>query len=641
MSEAYVKAKKAAERDYHRAVASGSYPYLPALDDILDQAAETRTVPLGLAEIPLSLIAGTKTRGRQNAFSASFLPLLSENSEFAAKWSQLYEAQRTEGIRDPIRVYEYMNRYYVLEGNKRVSVSRFAGAYSLSADVTRILPPKTEAKASRIYYEYVDFHAVTGIFEISFSETGRFKRLAELMGETLDRSWPEEKVRLVKSAYYHFSKNYAKKRYAHSELTNGDAFLVYLTFFPADSLVSMTDREISGRIDKIRDELRTLSNEQPVMLLEDNDTENSRRTLLNYLSGTAAYTAEHPLKAAFLYAKSPENSRWAYAHELGRNHVERVFPGWVETFTYTDCADEVSSEKALEDAVSRGAELIFTTSSAMMPAALRAELAHPEVRILNCSVNLRYHAVRTYYPRLFEAKFLLGALAASLSPDGALGYIAGYPLLGDISCVNAFAIGAAMVRPGVRVSLKWSGLRDRDWYSELQEERVRMISGPDYIRPDEERRLFGLFRVNEDGSVFRIASASPDWGRFYEKMIYSVLNGTWDRLNSLTDSALNYWWGLKNGVIDLTLSKDLSRDSMRLVDMLQRSITSGEASPFSGLLMSRDGRIQGEGAPKLNSLDIVSMNWLNENVDGEIPGAEAFGEDAALLLRRSGAAEGR
>ena len=45
--------------------------------------------------------------------------------EFTDKWKQLCESHLEEGIREPVLVYEYMNRFYVLEGNKRVSVLKF------------------------------------------------------------------------------------------------------------------------------------------------------------------------------------------------------------------------------------------------------------------------------------------------------------------------------------------------------------------------------------------------------------------------------------------------------------------------------------------------------------------------------------
>ena len=71
-----------------------------------------------------------------------FLPILPENSEFARKWITLYEAQMEEGIRDPILVYEFMHRFYVQEGNKRVSVMKYLDASRIMARVIRVIPEK-------------------------------------------------------------------------------------------------------------------------------------------------------------------------------------------------------------------------------------------------------------------------------------------------------------------------------------------------------------------------------------------------------------------------------------------------------------------------------------------------------------------
>ena len=97
-------------------------------------------------DIPLNLIVGTKTAGRQKAFASNFMPLLGENTEFGMKWATLYDSQLNEGIRDPIKAYEFMNKFYVEEGNKRVSAMRAVDAAYIPAIVTRILPKRTEEK---------------------------------------------------------------------------------------------------------------------------------------------------------------------------------------------------------------------------------------------------------------------------------------------------------------------------------------------------------------------------------------------------------------------------------------------------------------------------------------------------------------
>ena len=52
-----------------------------------------------------------------------------------------------EGIRDPITCYEYMGRFYVQEGNKRVSVLKYFDASSITGNVTRVVPQYSDDPA--------------------------------------------------------------------------------------------------------------------------------------------------------------------------------------------------------------------------------------------------------------------------------------------------------------------------------------------------------------------------------------------------------------------------------------------------------------------------------------------------------------
>ena len=65
-----------------------------------------------------------------------------------------------------------MNRFYVMEGNKRVSVMKFLNAVSIPGTVIRMLPKRNDTKENRLYYEFLDFYRVTGINYLDFSETG-------------------------------------------------------------------------------------------------------------------------------------------------------------------------------------------------------------------------------------------------------------------------------------------------------------------------------------------------------------------------------------------------------------------------------------------------------------------------------------
>ena len=154
--EDYNKAFKSGKRDYQARLLRGEKPTLQVLDDIMLNKDSYSEVSLGLVQIPTEQIAGTKTAGRSNSFAGNFMPILQDDSEFAYKWIALSNSHVEEGIRDPIKAYEYMNKFYVEEGNKRVSVMKYFGAVSIPGYVTRILPKPTAEKENKIYYEFLE-----------------------------------------------------------------------------------------------------------------------------------------------------------------------------------------------------------------------------------------------------------------------------------------------------------------------------------------------------------------------------------------------------------------------------------------------------------------------------------------------------
>ena len=248
----YDKAKKLGDRQVHRAIASGQYPYLPALDDLLE--AGHAEYPVGLAEIPVRQIAGTKTQGRQSAFSSGFMPILDNGSEFAAKWNQLYNAQLEEGIRDPVKVYEYMQRFYVQEGNKRVSVMRYLDMPLILADVIRVMPFRRDERDIRVYYEFTEFYRVAPIYEVTFTEEGCYAELAEMLGQDLSEPWPAEAVEAVRSAFSSFSRLFEPRR-GYLQITTGDAFLLYLKIYSIESILNESSSVIEKRISGIWNEI--------------------------------------------------------------------------------------------------------------------------------------------------------------------------------------------------------------------------------------------------------------------------------------------------------------------------------------------------------------------------------------------------
>ena len=307
----------------------------------------------------------------------------------------------------------------------------------------------------------------------------------------------------------------------------------------------------------------------------------------------------------------------------------------------TNVKPDLDDEKAIEMMIDNKADLIFVTSPAMIIASVKMAIAHPEVKILNCSLNTSHKYIRTYYARMYEAKFLTGVLAGALSTQNKIGYVAQYPVYGTVANINAFALGAKFVNPRARIFLKWSSLKNADIEAEFKRDDIRYISDQDMITPKCGSRRFGLYNNEGVGNRQHIAMPVWHWGVFYEKLIQSILGGSWKR-DEDTDNvkALNYWWGMSAGVIELICSNKIPVETRRLVELFKKDICSGEFEPFSDELYDQNRHLQNKTGHVMSPEDIITMDWLLDNVVGYIPAADELEDSARAILLSQGIKSG-
>ncbi|MBD5552546.1 MAG: BMP family ABC transporter substrate-binding protein [Lachnospiraceae bacterium] len=622
----YSTALKKGKRSYQLALTKGEYPYLPALDDILSYTEVTASVNLGLMDIPLSKIVGTKTSGRTNSFADNFMPLLPEKSEFAAKWSSLYNHQIDDGIRDPIVVYEFMHRFYVQEGNKRVSVMKYLGSYSIPGTVTRIIPKKNDDKEICLYYEFLDFYEVSESYDVWFSKEGCYKKLIKLMGKNPGEVWTKEERSSFHAACEKFGTAYQAVYGDKLKLSASDALLIYIELYGYDTLKGETLVKLKQALEKTQKELHLVEKGSQVTLV--NDPELSKPSLLGKILPVGP--TPETLKIAFLYRKTTETSSWAYAHELGRLHLEQAFGGKLKTLAIEDVNTDEQMKDAVDNAVAAGCNVIFATAVQMVNQCVRSAIQYPKVKFFNCSVKMPYSSVHTYYARMYEAKFLIGAIAAAVSQTDKLGYMADYPIYGTLANINAFALGARMINPYVKVYLDWSRLKEQDGKKRLQQDGLLFMSDDDMITPNNPTREYGLYLKKEDGTLENLATPIWHWGKFYERIVTNICNGS-ETNASKKETAINYWWGMSADVIDVICSGKMPHGTHRLINFLKSSICAGSFKPFDGLIYSQDGIIRCKEGESLQPEDILTMNWLAENVVGKIPEFEELTEEAQML----------
>lgn len=630
--EEYLKAKRMGQKEVRELRLQGMDSEPAVLDAILGENFTGNTQEIGLVNIPVERIVGTKSAGRISAFSPGFMPLLDWETEFAQKWMHLCVAHMSdEGIRSPILCYEYLGNFYVEEGNKRVSVLKHFGAAQIPGTVYRVMPEMSDEPQIKAYFEFLEFYKATGLYDVRFRTPGDYDKLMSYLGKDMSDTWTEREQRTFKAYFRYFKEAFNALRGDRLDLLPEEALLLWLKVYPFRDLGEKTGEEIKQALSALWADVVSISQETPVQVETEADTQ-SKTGILNMLLPITPSS----LKVAFVYQLNPDISTWAKGHLEGAEYMQRVLSDRVTISHYFNADTPEEAEALIEQAVADGADVVFATTPKLSRPTLKMSVKYPRVRFLNCSVDAPYSSVRTYYSRIYEAKFITGAIAGAMANNDRIGYIGSYPIFGVPASINAFALGAQLTNPRAKIALRWSCLGGNPVEDFIQS-GINVISNRDVPTADKkylEHGTYGTYMV-EDGVLYPLGSPCWLWGHFYENVIRSILNGSWEK-NRGSNHAVNYWWGMNSGVIDVKLADSLPDGLLHLSNMLRDGLRNGTLDPFCRRLVAQDGRVMNTGDRTLTPKELLHMDWLCENVEGEIPAFEKIAPFAQAMVRELG-----
>lgn len=628
----YEQACKLGRQAWHAGISKGLTGYLPSLDGVVQTGNVASEISLGLVEIPLKKIVGTYTHSRSIAFAQNFMPLMPTRSEFASKWMNLYQAHIEEGIRDPIKVYEYYNLFYVVEGNKRVSVLKAVDAASIHANVIRMVPKKDETDITNcIYYEFMDFYNKTAINTIWFSVPGRFKELEQYLqrykpnlnkGESKSKHFMADVYRPFRSIYYSLGGD--KK-----SITTGDAFINYIKIYGMPNAIDESHRE---SISKFMPELDVLDNHTAQQVKTDPIVTPKRSV---FTSLTEFITPRKQLKIAFVYSSTPNTSGWVNAHELGRLHIDNVFEDQIITHKIECVPENDEAYDTLKILAEKKYDIIFTTSPTYIAPTLKAAIEFPNVKFFTCAGTHSYNNLTLYFGRIHEPWYLLGMIAGTVTKTNKIGYIAPFPISEVVAGVNAFALGAQAVNPQAIIKPAWTykwqkSDREEDVVRYLHESGVDIISNESMPIPGNPSKEYGVYAVGNQEDEYKpkihYAMAIWDWGVFYEQVIQNILSGTWKTVyeNSMAgQKPMNFWLGMDTGIVDIMHSnRNVTTPTKKLINSMRKSIIRNEFNIFEGPIYDQNNNLKILDDEIATYEQIITMDWFVKGVEGEIPPLE-------------------
>ena len=194
-----------------------------------------------------------------------------------------------------------------------------------------------------------------------------------------------------------------------------------------------------------------------------------------------------------------------------------------------------------------------------------------------------------------------------------------------------------MTNPRAKILLRWSCQKGAH-QQEFLDKGIRVISNRD--APTENPAYlnfgnYGTYYLNDSNQWEALGSPIWRWDRCYESIVYSMLVGSWAKAEA-NQRAVNYWWGMDSGVIDIQLSDSLPSGLRSLANLLRQSIQNGQIDPFRRRIYDQSGKLRNNGSHNLSPDELLYMDWLCDNVIGSIPSFDELEPYAQPMVRELG-----
>lgn len=344
-------------------------------------------------------------------------------------------------------------------------------------------------------------------------------------------------------------------------------------------------------------------------------------------AGTPA-TGSQPFRVAFVYPSPVGDAGWSWAHDQGRQEIERQFPDVKTAFQENVPENPADAERVIRDFARQGYNIVVTCSFGYMDPTIKVAQEFPKTVFVHISGYKTAPNVGTAFGKIEEPRYVSGMLAGWMTKKNVLGYVAAFPIPEVIRGINAFALGARATNPQAVVKVVWTNT----WYEPTKERQAAeslIDSGADVIAQHQDSpaaqqaaEARGVFGIGYDSDMKHLAPkanlTSPiwHWGVYYVELVRKVRAGTWQ--------PEQYWGGWKEGVVDLApLNEALVPQEIRQkIEAEIGAFRQGQKTiftVFSGPLRDQQGQVKVPAGKAMTADEILTMKWFVEGVEGTIP----------------------
>jgi basic membrane protein A len=328
-------------------------------------------------------------------------------------------------------------------------------------------------------------------------------------------------------------------------------------------------------------------------------------------------------KAAWIYVGPHNDGGWSQAHDAGRLYVQKALGSKVQTTYKENIAVGAQLQQTVASLVSQGYKIIFGTSYGYFDKALAAK--YPNVDFEQATGTDTAKNLSEYFGAAEDTVFLSGMAAGSAAKCNTIGYVVAYPIPEVIRHANAFALGAQLMHPGIKVKLVWTN----SWFDPAKEKKAAQSlhgAGACVLGQNVDSPATGQYAqsvkipwVGYDSDAQQFAKTSwltasvYNWGPYYLKRVEAAMNGTW--------KSGFYYGTIADGFTKLApYGPDVSAKTKATIAKEEAKLRANRGAEFTGPLYDQSGKLRVPKGQKLTVRQLYSMNWLVKGVIGSPKG---------------------
>ncbi len=276
---------------------------------------------------------------------------------------------------------------------------------------------------------------------------------------------------------------------------------------------------------------------------------------------------------------------------------------------------------AIKNLAENGAGMIFLASYSYSIEAQNLVGEYPGIAFATNSAEVHAKNMTAYFVRMYQARYLAGALAGMKTKSNVIGYVAAMPNTEVNRGINAFTLGVLRTNPKAKVVVMWTGSWQNEEIEKIHAQRLIEEAGADVLtyHQDEDATAqvaekFGVdfIAYNEILSGYSehyLTSVICRWDLYYTDIIQRYLKG---ELNSVK----NHWLGIDRGAVTLSdYSPSVTKEMISQIESIKQGIIYHNLI-FAGEIYDNQGKIRCKKGEAISDDTLLeNINWLVRGVE--------------------------